>query len=154
MLKSKVGSSLAASSLIIFTMPMAVGPFRAATVAVPKSAVSTSEVSLTAEEAELSSWEEVLSVPEAAPSVWEDTLLSEAVSLLEEPVWPEQPNRVRHRAKASARDKTRFICGSSPFSTRKFSKLPGGQPPAAGAFLTAVQLGLYNLPGKKARALP
>ena len=86
---------------------MAVGPFRAATVAVPRSAVSTSEVSLTAEEAELSSWEEVFSVPEAAPSVWEDTLLSEAVSLLEEPVWPEHPNRVRHRA--SSRDKYFFM---------------------------------------------
>ena len=35
-----------------------------------------------------------------------------------------------------------------------FSKLPGGRPPAAGAFLTAVQLGLYNFPGKKARAPP
>ena len=84
MLKSKVGWSFWESSLIIFTMPMAVGPFRAATVAVPRSEVSTSEASLTPEAtllSEPSPAEEALSRLEAAPSTEEDTLLSEVEEL-------------------------------------------------------------------------
>ena len=123
MLKSKVGWSFWESSLIIFTMPMAVGPFRAATVAVPRSEVSTSEASLTPEAtllSELSPEEEALSRLEAAPSTEEDTLLSEVEELseaAEELPAPLvlQPNKARHRARASVKDKIRFITESGPF---------------------------------------
>ena len=106
MLKSYRGESEAASSLIIFTMPMAVGPFRAATVAVPRSAVSSEAAELSAE---VSSWL-------AGSLAWEETLLSSEERLLaelEEDVSEAalQPNKARHRARANVKDKTRFITG-------------------------------------------
>src|SRR5699024_9272453 len=142
MLKSYRGESEAASSLIIFTMPMAVGPFRAATVAVPKSAVSTAEdwLSWTAL---LSGWlaEDSLSTAEA--------LLSEA-RLEELSLVPaEQPNKVRHRASARVRDKTRFIT-RMVLSARENRRAAAPGKAAARAkgepakSRVSAQLGLYN----------
>lgn len=142
MLKPYRGESEAASSLIIFTMPMAVGPFRAATVAVPKSAVSTAEdwLSWTAL---LSGWlaEDSLSTAEA--------LLSEA-RLEELSLVPAvQPNKLRHRASARVRDKTRFIT-RMVLSARENERAAAPGKAAARAkgepakSRVSAQLGLYN----------
>ena len=128
--KSNMGWSFWESSLIIFTMPMAVGPFRAATTAVPRSAVSTSEAelaepaSLSAEETSLGSeltWEEALPSEVTVEELLSELAVELTASLEEPPSW-EQANRVRHRHSARVRDRIRFI-GFLPFCPR--SCLPG-----------------------------
>ena len=89
MLKPYTGASEAASSLIIFTMPMAVGPFRAATLACPAAPASSWEVP--------AAWE-------LSSEAWELSSLSDWLSweLSEAPLWSFPPGW-RSRSRRSRR---------------------------------------------------